>query len=149
MSEQLQSAMNLGPVNQIGFVVKDLAKAIEHYTPLFGEFNSFDVFDMEWEYRGSPDVSSIKIAIANSGDVEIELIEWVSGKTPHKDFLDAGHEGLQHLRFLVDNLEEKVKQAEGLGYQSVWYKRFGVGLAAAYLQREGDPLYIELFENKT
>ena len=74
-----------------------------------------DATEMEWEYRGKPEVSSIKIAFGKSGDVEIELIEWVSGKTPHKEFLDAGHEGLHHLRFIVDNLREKVSEAEGAG----------------------------------
>ena len=54
---------------------------------------------------------------------------------------------MHHLRFMVDNVEEKVQEAEAVGYTSIWYKRFGEGLAAAYLEREGDPLIIEFFEN--
>jgi catechol 2,3-dioxygenase-like lactoylglutathione lyase family enzyme len=139
--------LTLPPVDQIGFVVKDIASAIERYTPLFGDFTLMDAADMEWDYRGTPEVSSIKVAFARSGDLEIELIEWVSGKTPHKEFLDAGHEGMHHLRFSVDDIEEKVKHAETCGYQQIWYKRFAQGLASAYLEREGDPLIIEFFEN--
>jgi len=103
---------------------------------------------MEWDYRGQPEMSSLKLAFAKSGDMEIELIEWVCGKTPHKEFLDAGREGMHHLRFMVDNLEEKVTEAKAYGYQEIWYKRFTEGLAASYLEREGDPLILEFFENK-
>ena len=81
-------------------------------------------------------------------EMETFPIEWVCGETPHKEFLDAGREGMHHLRFIVDNLEAQVEEARAHGYQSIWQKRFGEGLAAAYLEREGDPLIIEFFENK-
>ena len=147
MDAAIREQLNLPPVNQVGFVVKDLKKAIELYAPLFGEFIEMDTGEMEWEYRGKPENSHLKIAFANSDDVEIELIEWVSGGTPHKEFLDAGREGMHHLRFMVDNLEEKVAEVETTGYKQIWYKRFAEGLAASYLEREGDPLILELYEN--
>lgn len=147
MNANLPAELNLPPVDQIGFVVKDLDSALAVYTPLFGEFTVMDAPDMEWDYRGEPETSSLKIAFAKSGDVEIELIQWIAGKTPHKEFLDAGHEGMHHLRFVVDNVEAKVKEAQACGYQQIWYKRFGEGLAASYLEREGDPLILEFFEN--
>jgi hypothetical protein len=147
MNTDIARQLNLPPVNQVGFVVRDLKQAIRQYEPLFGEFVEMDAPDMEWDYRGEPAVSSLKLAMAQSGDVEIELIEWVAGKTPHKEFLDAGREGLHHLRFIVDNVDDKMKEAEGLGYKAIWYKRFAEGLAAVYLEREGDPLVIEFFEN--
>lgn len=148
MDNNIPAQLELPPVNQVGFVVRDLDKALETYKPLFGEFVVMDAPDMEWDYRGRPEISSLRIAFANSGDVEIELIEWVSGETPHKEFLEAGHEGMHHLRFVVDNVEEKVAEAEKFGYRQIWYKRFGEGLAASYLEREGDPLILEFFENK-
>jgi methylmalonyl-CoA/ethylmalonyl-CoA epimerase len=147
MNTKLAQQLNLPPVNQVGFVVRDLKQAIRQYEPLFGEFVEMDAPDMEWDYRGEPAVSSLKLAMAQSGDVEIELIEWVAGNTPHKEFLDAGREGLHHLRFIVDNVDDKTREAEALGYQAIWYKRFAEGLAAVYLEREGDPLVIEFFEN--
>lgn len=148
MNTDIPEALNLPPVNQVGFVVKDLDKALKLYEPLFGSFAVMDAADMEWDYRGKPEISSLKIAFAKSGDMEIELIEWISGETPHKEFLDAGKEGMHHLRFIVDNVEEKVKEAQAHGYREIWYKRFGEGLAASYLERDGDSLIIEFFENK-
>lgn len=147
MENEVKTALGLPPVSQIGFVVRDIERAMESYAPLFGAFRRLDAFDMEWEYRGRRELSSIKVAFADSGEVEIELIEWVSGETPHKEFLQAGREGLHHLRFMVENLEEKIEQASAFGYAPVWYKRFAPGLAAAYLEREGDPLLIEFYEN--
>ena len=148
MSTDIREALNLPEVDQIGFVVKDLDKALAHYEPLFGPFTVMDATDMEWDYRGTQEMSSLKIAFAKSGNVEIELIEWIAGKTPHKEFLDAGHEGMHHLRFIVDNVEEKVEEAKACGYQQIWYKRFGDGLAASYLEHTDDPLILEFFENK-
>lgn len=147
MNDAARESLNLGQVHQVGFVVRDMEAAMKIYAPLFGEFKTMDAADMEWDYYGEPEVSTIKVALAKSGDVEIELIQWVSGKTPHKDFLDAGREGLQHLSFIVDNLEAKMKEAEALGYRAAWYKRFGEGLGAAYMKRDDDPLYLEFFEN--
>lgn len=147
MNPDITEQMNLPPVNQIGFVVKNLDEAIKLYQPIFGQFTTMESADMEWNYRGTPETSTLKIGFGQSGDVEIELIEWVSGKTPHKEFLDAGRAGMHHIRFIVDDLDAKVIEAEGYGYQNIWSNRFAEGLAAAYLERDGDPLIIEFFEN--
>ena len=148
MDSNAPDALELPPVNQVGFVVRDLEHALKLYEPMFGPFTVMDADDMEWDYRGKPETSSLRLAFGKSGDVEIELIEWVSGESPHKEFIDAGREGMHHLRFVVDNVEGKVKEAEGLGYRQIWYKRFAEGLAASYLERDGDPLILEFFENK-
>ena len=54
---------------------------------------------------------------------------------------------MQHLRFIVEDLDSKVAEAEVHGYETIWGKRYGEGLAVAYLERKGDPLVIEFFEN--
>lgn len=146
MTIELQSALNLPPIDQIGFVVKDLAQAIKAYEPLFGPFTTMDPGEMVFDYRGVPTASEIRLAFGRSGDVEIELIEWVSGGTPHKEFLDAGREGMQHVRFIVDDIDLSIAQAKLLDYHAIWYKCFSPGLAAAYLERIGDPLVIEFFQ---
>ena len=48
---------------------------------------------------------------------------------------------------LLLKLSDSVEQAAGIGYESIWQKRYGEGLAVAYLERGSDPLIIELFEN--
>jgi len=146
--EEMHNALNLPPCDQVGFVHRDIARACKIYEPLFGAFSEIQEYgEMEWLYRGEVNRSEIKVAYAKSGDLEIELIEWVSGGTPHKEFLDAGREGMHHIRFIVPQLEEKVREAAVFGYHSIWEKRFGEGLAAAYLEHAEDPLLLEFFEN--
>ena len=131
----------------MGFVYRDIDAAVALYEPLFGPFSRMDTGEYEWDYRGEKNTSELKLAFGKSGDLEIELIQWVSGGTPHKEFIDQGREGMHHLRFRVDDLDSKVEEAAAFGYRSIWQTRFGEGLAAAYLERDGDPLLIEFFEN--
>ncbi len=147
MKHSIQKKLDLPPIDQVGFVVRDMEAALALYEPLFGPFSTMDSGEFEYDYRGVKDTSSLKLAFGRSGDLEIELIQWVSGGTPHKEFIDAGREGMHHLRFRVDSLEEKVAEAEAFGYQAIWQTRYGEGLAVAYLEREGDPLLLEFFEN--
>lgn len=147
MDENIREVMALPPCDQVGFVVKDMVSALALYEPLFGPFSTMDPGPMTYDYRGQQEECEMKLAFGKSGDLEIELIQWVSGGSPHREFIDADREGMHHLRFIVQNLEEKVAEAEALGYQNIWSKRYGEGLAVAYLERTGDPLVIEFFEN--
>ncbi|MFK8020629.1 MAG: VOC family protein [Pseudomonadales bacterium] len=148
MSSEIQDALKLPPMDQVGFVYRDMAKAIAMYEPLFGPFKTMSPGPFDYEYRGKLETAEVKLAFGRSGDIEIELIEWVSGGTPHKEFIDAGNEGMQHLRFIVDDLEEIIEQAKPLGYEPIWKANFAPGLAVAYMERDSDPLLIEFFENK-
>ena len=147
MSADSRQQLNLPDLNQVGFVVRNLEQALTLYEPLFGPFSTMDPGPMTYNYRGSQEEFTMRLAFGKSGDVEIELIEWVAGECPHKAFLDSGREGMHHLRFIVDDLEAQVQAAQAVGYESIWGKRYGEGLAVAYLERPGDSLVIEFFEN--
>ena len=144
---ELSGQLGLPACDQIGFVYRDLDAAIARMTPVFGPFERFEYGEMTWNYRGTEEPSEIVLALGRSGDVEIELIQWVSGATPHKEFLDAGREGLHHIRFVVDDVDRMIDKAAPVGWRPVWHKRFGEGLAAAYLERDEEPLLVEFFEN--
>ncbi len=147
MDHPIASALNLPPADQVGFVYRDLKKAIASFEPIFGEFDVQEFGEFEYNFRGKPEKAEVICAFAYSGDLQIELIGWVSGETPHKEFLDAGKEGMHHIRFPVENLDEKVAAAAQFGYRPIWMTRFGEGLAVAYLEKEGEPLVLEFFEN--
>ena len=142
MSDNLQATLDLPDLNQVGFVVRNLEQALALYEPMFGPFSTMEPGPMTYDYRGAEEECTMRLAFG-----KIELIEWVSGGCPHKEFLDAGKEGMHHLRFIVEDLDTEVAAAQTIGYRSIWSKRYGEGLAVAYLERSGDPLVIELFEN--
>jgi hypothetical protein len=147
MTEDVRNQLNLPELNQVGFVVRNMGQALALYEPLFGPFSTIDPGPMTYDYRGKQEECVMRLAFGKSGDVEIELIEWVSGGCPHKEFLDAGREGMHHLRFIVDDLDSQVQAARSVGYESIWGKRYAEGLAVAYLERPDDPLLLEFFEN--
>lgn len=147
MNENVRTQLTLPNLDQVGFVVRNLEQMLALYEPLFGPFSRMDPGPMTYNFRGAQEECTLRLAFGRSGDVEIELIEWVSGGCPHKEFLDAGREGMHHLRFVVDDLDMQIAAALSEGYHAMWSKRFAEGLAVAYLERPGDPLVIEFFEN--
>tara|TARA_R110002124_G_scaffold130424_2_gene292323 strand:+ start:5482 stop:5934 length:453 start_codon:yes stop_codon:yes gene_type:complete len=147
MIDDIRKQLDLPDLNQVGFVVPNLEQALALYEPLFGPFSRMDPGPMTYDYRGAQEECTMRLAFGRSGDVEIELIEWVSGGCPHKEFLDAGREGMHHLRFIVADLDAQIEAARSVGYEAIWGKRYGQGLAVAYMERAGDPLVLEFFEN--
>ncbi len=147
MGDDIRQALDLPPCDQVGFVVRDLESALALYEPLFGPFSLMEPGPITYDYRGRQEECDMRIAYGRSGELEMELIQWVRGGCPHKEFLDAGREGMHHLRFRVDVLEQKVAEAAAIGFRAIWGTRYGEGLAVAYLERAGDPLVIEFFEN--
>ena len=143
----IQKALDLPPCCQVGFVYPNLEAAIELYAPLFGEFKIIDYGEMEGaRFRGKPSPYRLRLGIAYSGALEIELIEWVSGETPHKEFTEAGRSGMHHLSFHVQDLDGVVERAKAIGYEPIWYHRMSDEIAYTYLERPGDPLLVELTE---
>ena len=106
---------------QIGIVVKDIDETIKYYEKLFG-FGPFEVRYVDYPtatYHGKVAGYRGKRAFFFLGPIQIELIELVDGKTIHEDFLREKGEGLNHLGFRVDNIEEAKKRADELGFKVI------------------------------
>ena len=147
--EMLKPGGPLGLVepDQIGFVVKDMEAAIKWYEPLFGPFNRTDFGDQLASYRGAePTPYVLDFAFGQAGNLEIELIQWISGDTPHRDFIQGGREGMHHLRYRVSDLAEWTDKLKGVGYDVVWSAQVSDDVGYAYCERPGDPLLIELLQ---
>ena len=66
---------------------------------------------------GKPN-AEMSIALANSGDLQIELIEQRNdAPSMYKEFLDAGNEGLQHVAFWTTSYQLHFDRALSLGYR--------------------------------
>jgi methylmalonyl-CoA/ethylmalonyl-CoA epimerase len=115
--KSLATALQLGAVQQIGMVVKNLEKSVENYERTFG-VGPFAVFDFRPEksyVKGREGAINLKIGIAQlSPGLSLELIEVVEGRPYHLDFLETHGEGVQHLGFVCDDYDRVLAQAERL-----------------------------------
>ncbi|HUH36451.1 MAG TPA: VOC family protein [Spongiibacteraceae bacterium] len=141
----------LPPADQICLVVRDLAAAVAMYEPLFGPFTVLDNGPFESVYRGETVMVDLPCAFGRSGELEIELVQWRSGPTPHRDFIQSGREGVQHIRYVVDDLPAWIARAAELAYRPVWSGSYPASDAApplswCYLERDDDPLMIEFVQ---
>lgn len=117
MTEPLAKALQLGSVQQIGMVVKDLDKSIANYERTFG-VGPFAVFNFRPEksyVRGRNGTISLKIGIASlTPALSLELIEVEEGHPYHLDFLEKQGEGVQHLGFLCNDYDRVLAQAASM-----------------------------------
>jgi methylmalonyl-CoA/ethylmalonyl-CoA epimerase len=134
----------------IGVVVRDMGKTIERLTALgIGPFKPRILSpDAREKYRGKPFHPSQRVTIQTTriGNVELELIQPIKGKSPHQEFLEQKGEGIQHLGFIVDNLEEEVKNLTAKGSGILLTSEFKSGGGVAYLDLDAAGLIVELVQ---
>jgi len=142
--------LGLPPLDQVGYVVKDLDRALETFAPLFGPFTFLDTALSGCLFRGRRADVTLRLAFGRSGPVEIELIEVVSGESPHSEFLTQHGEGVQHIRFIVPNLDAQRDALLARGFAVVWSHEMPE-LQARWAYLEGPALrggmLLELYEN--
>jgi hypothetical protein len=91
-------------------------------------------------YRGRSSSPECSIAIAFSGDLQIELIE-VHSDTPNlwQDFLDAGREGLQHVSAWTDDFDAALARITEAGHSCAQQGSLPGGIRFAYFDTEAHP----------
>ena len=130
-----QSSIVLPPVHQIGLVVRDLERTAAFYTSTFGIGPFSIVPEVKFDgvmVRGQPTKGKVKVAFADSGPVQIELIQPLEGENPYTEFLRSGNEGLHHLGFEVDDLEGMLAKFKSRGIEPIFQHNMGF-MAFAYL----------------
>ncbi len=139
-------SLGLPPIDQVGFVVKSLAESEQRYSALFGPWTRMNGAVQGATFRGRTCDVKLDLLFGRSGDLEIEFIEWQGGESPHSEFIQAGREGMHHLRYRVDDTDGWIEKVASIGYHPIWYKTLTDDIVFAYLEREGDPLLIELLQ---
>jgi len=140
------NALGLPPIDQVGFVVADLDQAVARYEALYGPFTFMDTEVTGADFRGRSADCRLKIAFGHSGSLEIEFIQPLEGEGPHAEFLASGREGMHHLRYRVDDHDDAVALLVDEGYTAMWSKRLDDTIAFTYLERDGDPLIVEILQ---
>jgi len=65
--------------------------------------------------RGAPVDCTLHVSLGYAGDLQVELIQPVSGPSIHREFLDAHGAGLHHVCFAVDDVDAACAAAEAAG----------------------------------
>jgi len=109
-----------GPVRQNGYVVRDIDAAMRHWTETLGvgPFFYFERVPIEnFRVDGVPSPLEASIALGNSGALQIELIQQRNdAPSMYREFLDAGHEGLQHVAYWTGEFDAELERAKARGF---------------------------------
>jgi methylmalonyl-CoA/ethylmalonyl-CoA epimerase len=122
-----------GSLQQVAFVVKDLTAGMEFFSRTMGVARFYVIEDFglkarDKTFRGRPAEQNFKLALAYSGDTQIELIQHLSGDTCYKEHLERRGEGLHHLGFFLYDPQEYQSALDSLGaggYSPLMSGRFG------------------------
>ncbi len=140
-----------GEARQNGYVVRDVEAAMKHWTEVLGvgPFFYFERVPIEdFRYRGEPSPIEVSIALANSGPLQIELIQQRNdAPSMYRDFLAAGREGLQHVAWWTEDFDAELERLAAAGYAIGQSGRIGAGGRFVYFDTEAHPgTVVELSE---
>jgi hypothetical protein len=120
-----------GTVHQIGYVVKDIEKAMAHWSSKLGVgpwFYKEDTGMSEFTYYGKPsEFPKLSIALAQSGELQIELIQQRNdAPSLYLDSLKKNGEIAQHIAYAtMDDFDKWRKHFLEQGYQEGHAGRMG------------------------
>ena len=112
--------LGLSRVGQVGIVVRNIKASMEHYWHLLG-IGPWKVYTngppplRNVTYYGRPASYRVRVALAHTESVVVELIEYLEGDSIHRDFLATHGEGVEHVGVYVSNLEEPLARMRSQG----------------------------------
>lgn len=106
-------------VDHIGIAVKNLDETLKFYQ---------DVLGLELQGTEVVEEQKVRVAFLPIGDTEVELLESTSDDGPIAKFIEKNGEGVQHIAFRVDNIEEAIEHMLSKGMKMIDEKpRYGAG----------------------
>lgn len=114
--------VNINKVLQVCVVVKDLQKSMETYWNVFG-IGPWKIITFQppalrnATMRGKPEAFTMKLGLAQIGNLQWELIQPLTGNSTYKEFLDKHGEGLHHVAVDVGDYDQAIAlmQKHGIG----------------------------------
>ncbi len=111
--------MRIKKIDHIGIAVRDLAEAKQFYEDILG----LQVTEIE----EVPD-QKVRVAFLPTGDSEVELLESTDPEGPVAKFIETRGEGMQHIAFRVDNIEEALAELKAKNVRLIDQQpRYGAG----------------------
>ncbi len=134
--------MKVKKLDHVGIAVKNLDERIKFYEEILG-IESKDIEIVEDQ--------KVKVAFLPIGESELELLESTSEDGPIARYIEKNGEGVQHLAFLVDDIEAAIEDMQKKGVKMIdMVPRYGAGNARiAFLHpKSTNRVLIELCERK-
>jgi methylmalonyl-CoA/ethylmalonyl-CoA epimerase len=130
-------------IEHIGIAVSNLTAAIEYYENVLG-LTCYKIEEVEDQ--------KVRTAFMKIGGTKIELLESTDPEGPVGRFIEKRGEGVHHIAFAVDNIEEHLKDAEAKGVKLIdaTPRRGADGLSIAFLHPKSTfGVLTELCEEKS
>jgi hypothetical protein len=123
---------------QVCIVVRDLEKTIKQLNSLWnvGPFRFLDMDLPDATLRGKKTRLRAKLAFAQVGPVELELIQPGEGESTYSEFLRDKGEGVHHLKIPVSDIKSEVDRLEKRGIE-VLQSGNTPDVSFAYMDTEG------------
>jgi hypothetical protein len=109
-----------GSIAQMGYVVRDARAAMDAWIENgVGPWFYFEQVETDYfRHRGVDSPLQMSVALANSGELQIELIEQRNdAPSLYREFLDSGREGFQHVSYWTTSYQSLYERAMGLGFR--------------------------------
>lgn len=102
--------MNLSHIEHIGIAVKSLENSIPYWEQIFG-LKCYSIEEVAEQ--------KVKTAFFKVGQTKIELLESTDPEGPIGKFIEKKGEGIHHIAFAVNNLEQALAETEEKGIQLI------------------------------
>lgn len=134
--------MEVSHIEHLGIAVKSLDAAIPYWEKMLGTkcYNIEEVPDQK-----------VRTAFFKVGQTKIELLESTAPEGSIGKFIEKRGEGIHHLAFAVENIEDRLSECEAAGIQLIDKAPRGgaEGLSIAFLHPKSTfGVLTELCENK-
>ncbi|MGR0185097.1 VOC family protein [Azospirillum brasilense] len=140
-----------GQIRQAGYVVDDIEAAMDYWSRTLGIgpwFYNERVPIRNYTYRGERYEVHNSVALANSGPLQMELIQTRNdAPSMYRDFLKAGRTGLQHVAYWTEDYDADLERLTAQGFKPVMSGEVGEKGRFVYFDTEYHPgTVIELSE---
>lgn len=102
--------MNLSHIEHIGIAVKSIDEARKYYENVLG----LECYAVE-EVKDQ----KVKTAFFKVGETKLELLEATDPESPVAKFIEKRGEGIHHIAFATDNVNEALKSVEEKGVRTI------------------------------
>ncbi|MCD6180010.1 MAG: methylmalonyl-CoA epimerase [Bacteroidales bacterium] len=102
--------MKVKSIEHIGIAVENLEESIKYYEDILG-LKCYAIEEVEDQ--------KVRTAFFKIGDIKIELLESTDVEGPIGRFIEKKGQGVHHIAFAVDNVEESLREVERNGVKLI------------------------------